>query len=175
MIDADVMRLRHLRNSALRARALALALQSDSNTDHAVFARSAVVCWLIARVATGQLRAHPYLNYQRGPSAVRGLCDRAIASIAAFTAGRRGRTFSALALELECVARDVDDARALARLPDLSDSLGRTQLQLSRLGKDLDSRARGERGADAMPGTKARIPGKDAGIGAQNDWPYLAI
>jgi hypothetical protein len=172
MIDADVLRLRQMRNVALRARALARALNSNSAIDRAVFARCAVTFWAIARVATGRLRAHPYLNYQRGPSPLRDLADRAGASITAFAAERRRRSVSVLALELECVAHEVDDARALTRLPDLSDSLGRTQLQLRRLAKELDARVQSQLGAEAMPAISADA--LDA-MTAQNDWPYLAI
>jgi hypothetical protein len=180
MIDADVVRLRQMRNVALRARALARALNSDSAIDRAVFARCAVTFWGIARVASGRLRAHPYLNYQKGPSLIRELADRAGASIAAFSAHRRRRSLSALALELQCVAHEVDDARALTRLPDLSDSLGRRQLQLRRLAKELDARAQSQLGADAMPGINALVCVDADGdtlhaLAVQNDWPYLAI
>jgi hypothetical protein len=175
MIDADVVRLRNLRNAALRARALARALASNSRIDNAVFVRSAVLCWAVARVASGQLRAHPYLNYQKGPSRLRALSDQAVASLLAWTARRRGRNFAALETELQCLAREVDDTRALARLPDLSDSLGRTQLQLRRLATELGARARSEQGTVVMPHVDSRIKGGAADTAAQNDWPYLAI
>jgi hypothetical protein len=154
---------------------LAQALASNSGIDNAVFARSAVLSWAVARVASGQLRAHPYLNYQKGPGRLRALSDHAVASILAMTARRRGRNFAALEAELQCLSREVDDTRALARLPDLSDSLGRTQLQLRRLAKELESRARSERGTDVMPRVDSRIKGGTVGTAAQNDWPYLAI
>jgi hypothetical protein len=175
MIDTDVMRLRHLRNAALRARALARALASNSRIDSAVFDRSAVLCWAIARFASGQLRAHPFLSYQKGPSRLRALSDHAVASMLALTARRSGRSFSALEAELQCVAREVDDTRALSRLPDLSDSLGRRQLQLRGLAKELEVRARSERGTVAVVGADAHVKGNAVGIAAQNDWPYLAI
>ena len=180
MIDTDVMRLRHLRNAALRARALARALASNSRIDNAridsaVFDRSAVLCWAIARFATGQLRAHPFLSYQKDPSRLRALSDHAVASMLALTARRSGRSFSALEAELQCVAREVDDTRALSRLPDLSDSLGRRQLQLRGLDKELEVRARSERGTVAVVGADAHVKGNVVGIAAQNDWPYLAI
>jgi hypothetical protein len=178
MIDTDVMRLRQLRGAALRARALARALNSASKS--ALFARSAVVFWSIARIATGQLRAHPFLAYQKGPNPLRELTDRAICSVAALAAGRRRRSFSTLAMELQRVGREVDDARALARLPDLSDALGRTQLQLRRLAAELDLRVRGELGTSATPGSMAGTRA-ESGAGAvnamadQDNWPYLAI
>jgi hypothetical protein len=179
MIDAEVVRLRKLRNVALRARALAKALESDS-IDNSVFAKSAVVCWNIARTATGRLRAHPYLSYRKGPSQIRALADRALASLAAFTARRQNRCSSVYALELQCVVREVGDARALTWLPDLSDALGRAQLQLRRLAKELDAGAQGELGAVAKPRIHAVVRAEINGgalddIGTENNWPYLAI
>src|ERR1700685_3133588 len=103
MIDTEVVRLRKLRNAALRARALAKALESDS-IDRGVFAKSAQICWTISRIATGRLRAHPYLSYQQGPSGIRQLTDRALASIVALTARRRNRRFSVYAPELQSVS-----------------------------------------------------------------------
>ncbi len=52
MIDTEVARLRRLRNTALRARALAAALDSDPARLGSVFSRGAVNCWQIARVIT---------------------------------------------------------------------------------------------------------------------------
>jgi hypothetical protein len=180
MIDTDVMRLRQLRNAALRARAVARALNSESlnsNSGSAIFARSAVIFWSIARVATGQLRAHPFLDYQKGPSRLRDLADRVVSALAAM---RPGRKFSALALELQRVVREVDDARALARLPDLSDSLGRSQQQLRRLGAELASQVRAELGTSPVSGTAAgaRVQtngGAANAMAGQDNWPYLAI
>jgi len=177
MIDAEVVRLRELRDVALRARALAKTLQSDSAIDGYVFAKSAVTCWTIARIATGRLRAHPYLRYQTGPSRIRELTDRALTTLAAFTARRQNRSLSKYARELQGVAREVADVRALTWSADLSDALGRAQLQLRRLAKELDAGARDESGALAGP----RLTRAEAGrgtlsdIGAENSWPYLAI
>jgi hypothetical protein len=169
MIDADVMRLRQLRNAALRARALAQALNSDSAGDNALCAKSAVIFWNIARVATGRLRAHPYLSYQKGPGRGRELADSAIASITAFIARQRGRNLDALASQLRRVAREVDDARAVTRSPDLSDSLGRSQLQLRHIARHFAGmRPRLETvRADAQG---AALKAMDSG-----NWPYLAI
>jgi hypothetical protein len=178
MIDTEVVRLRKLRNAALRARATAKALESDS-IDDCVFAKSAVICWTISRIATGRLRAHPYLRYQQGPSQIRELTDRAIASIVAFTARPRHRGFRVYAPQLQSISREVADARALTWSADLSDALGRAQLQLSRLAKQLDAGAQHETAAVAMPRIKA-LRAEAAG-GALDDmetatnWPYLAI
>ena len=179
MIDAEVVRLRKLRNVALRARALARALEFDS-IDHCVFAKSAVMCWTLSRIATGRLRAHPYLSYQQGPSRIREFTDRVVASIAAFTARRQNRRFSAYAPELQSVAREVADVRALTWSADLSDALGRVQLQLRGLAKQLDAGAQHEVGAVAMPRIKAivRAEANDDPLEDMQtapNWPYLAI
>jgi hypothetical protein len=170
MIDADVVRLRHLRDAALRARALARALKSDSAKDTALFTKNAVIYWNIARVATGRLRAHPYLSYQKGPGRGRQLADRMIAAIAAFIAGHRGRNLDVLSKELHSVAREVDDARAVTRSPDFSDSLGRSQVQLRRAAREL---------SDAQPRLETvRVVADDTALkamDAESNWPYLAI
>ena len=179
MIDAEVLRLRKLRNVALRARALAKILDSDSAEGRSVFARSAVICWTIARVASGRLRAHPYLSYQRGPSALRELADSVIASLVVLNARRRNRRSVIYAQQLQTVAREVDDVRALTRSPDLSDSLGRMQIQMRRLANELDLGALGETGAAMLPraGGVACAETSTAldEIAADNSWPYLAI
>jgi hypothetical protein len=179
MIDAEVVRLRKLRNVALRARAFAKALESNSIDDGAVFAQCALVCWNIARIASGILRAHPYLSYQKGPSRIRALADQAIASLAALSARRRRRSANVYALELQCVAREVGDVRALTWLPDLSDALGRVQLRLRRLATELDAGAQREFGAVPKPshavvGAEMNDDALDE-IGPENSWPYLAI
>jgi hypothetical protein len=181
MIDAEVVRLRKLRNVALRARALAKALESES-IENNVFARSAVLCWTISRIATGRLRAHPYLSYQQGPSPMRELADRAAASMTALAARRQNLRFSAYAPQLQCVAREVADARALTWSADLSDALGRAQLQLRRLATELDAGVQHEAGAHAtaMPRITAiaRAPenvGALEELGQETHWPYLAI
>jgi hypothetical protein len=179
MIDAEVVRLRKLRNVALRTRAFAKALESDS-TDHGVFAESAVLSWTISRIATGRLRAHPFLSYQQGPSQIRGLADRAIAAMAALAARRQHRRFSVYAPQLQYLAREVADVRALTWSADLSDALGRAQLQLRRLAKELDAGVQHEAGAHTMPRITAVARAQENGgaleeLGTETHWPYLAI
>lgn len=179
MIDAEVLRLRKLRNVALRARALAKILDSDSVREQSVFARSAVICWTIARVASGRLRAHPYLSYQRGPSRLAALADGLIGSLVAMNARRQNRRVSVCAQQLLNVARQVDDVRALTWSPDLGDALGRMQIQMRRLANDLDLAALGERGAAMVSRTKASAYAETSDpldeITADTSWPYLAI
>jgi hypothetical protein len=179
MIDAEVLRLRKLRSVALRARALAKTLDSDCTQEQSVFARSAVMCWTIARIASGHLRAHPYLSYQQGPSPLRDVADSMIASLAALTARRQNRRLSVYGRELRNVAREVDDARAVTWSPDLSDALGRIQIRMQRLANELDMGALAETGATLTPRTKAVARAETTSslneLAADNSWPYLAI
>lgn len=179
MIDAEVMRLRKLRNVALRARALAKILDSDSAEGQTVFARSAVICWTIARIASGRLRAHPYLSYQQGPSPLRDLADGLAASLAALTARRQNRRVLVCAQQLQAVAREVDDVRALTWSAELSDALGRMQIHMRRLANELDLRSLDENGAAAMPCVKVMACAETIDsleeMTAENAWPYLAI
>lgn len=180
MIDAEVLRLRKLRNVALRARALARTLDSDSAEGRSVFARSALTCWTIARIASGRLQAHPYLSYQRGPSRLRGLADSLVASLIALNARRQNRRFGVYAQQLQSVARELDDVRSLTLAPDLSDVLGRMQIQMSRLANELDRGALSETGATLVPHAKAAMGCAETSeplddIAADNSWPYLAI
>jgi hypothetical protein len=179
MIDAEVLRLRKLRNVALRARALAKVLDSDSTQEQSAFARSAVICWTIARVASGRLRAHPYLSYQQGPSRLRDVADGLVASLVAMSARRRNRTVNVYAQQLQTVAHEVDDVRALTWSPELSDALGRMQIQLRRLAHELDLDALGESGIAMLPRAKAMARAATSNsleeITADTGWPYLAI
>jgi hypothetical protein len=179
MIDAEVLRLRKLRSVALRSRALAKILDSDSTEGQSVFARSAVICWTIARIASGRLRAHPYLSYQQGPSKLRDVADGVIASLTALYARRQNRILSVCAQQLRTVEREVNDVRALTWSQDLSDALGRMQIQMRRLAHEFDLGAVEESGAAVMPRTKAlaRAAGVNSleEISAETAWPYLAI
>jgi hypothetical protein len=182
MIDAEVLRLRKLRNVALRMRALARVLDSDSVAEaegQSVFTRSAVICWTIARIASGRLRAHPYLSYQQGRSPLRDVADGLSASLTALNARRENRRVSICAQRLQTVAREVDDVRALTWSPELSDALGRMQVQMRRLANELELGALDEGGLTLLPRAKAAAGAETSNaldeITADNSWPYLAI
>jgi hypothetical protein len=178
MNDPEVLRLRQLRNTVLKARAIAAALRSAETCPPraATLSGSAAACWRIARVITGRLRAHPYPRYQQGPSQLRAACHRASARMLATVASHRGRSLQTLSGELRRVVGELDDARALTWSADLSDTFGRLQSQIRGLIQELDA-ARNEAGssreavriearAEARPGD-AR--------GAAANWPYLAF
>jgi hypothetical protein len=178
MIDTEVVRLRQLRATALKARALAAAMNSSSPRGGAMFSRSGVSCWRIARVVTGRLRAHPYLSYQRDASSARAMFDRLIAYLLAGISQRRGQSLRTFLVELKRVAREVDNARALTWSADLSDNLGRSQTEIRRLIKEVEAGARKESGAPIEAGygvdTRVKAIGDEPGSVAGN-WPYLAF
>jgi|HubBroStandDraft_1064217.scaffolds.fasta_scaffold271691_2 hypothetical protein len=179
MIDtAEVIRLRRLRNTALRARAIAAALDSDPARRGSVFSASAQICWRIARLMTGRLRTHPDLRYQRGPSEMRAVYHRVGAAVLGAVARYRDRNQRVYAGELRRVARELDDARALTWSAELSDAMGRLQTQIRRLLQELDAGALAEAGPrhDTVPRAAARaeaVRGHAGSVGG--DWPYLAF
>jgi hypothetical protein len=173
MIDAEVLRLRRLRNTALRARAIAAALEPRAPA----LSASAAGCWRIARVITGWLRAHPYPRYHQGPSRLRGVYDRVSAYVLAAVVRYRGRSLQTLSAELRRVIRELDDARALTLSADVSETFGRSQAQIRKLIGELDAGACGESGTcretvsgEAPHVVRANEAGPDAG-----NWPYLAF
>jgi len=178
MIDAEVARLRKLRNVALRARAVAAVLSAEPATQHRAITQSAVIAWRVARMVTGRLRAHPNLRIQKRPSCIRYGFNGAFAFLIGTTALYRGRVLYAHAAELRLLARELDDTRALTWDLDWSDTLGRAQRQLRRLIPELAGGA-----GNAVPVAGARIgsnsrlaangPRSEVAIAA--DWPYLAI
>jgi hypothetical protein len=174
MIDAEVTRLRRLRIKALNARALAAQL-GPSSSQHSVFSRSAGRCWQIARVVTGRLKAHPYQSYQRGPGEISTLYAEIRASFKSVAAQYGQRNFRALSDELQGVARELDDARALTWLPDLSDTFGRSQAQLRRLLAEVEAGARKEAGSRNEIVADAKTDPVEEASNLAGDWPYLAF
>jgi hypothetical protein len=179
MIDtSEMIRLRRLRNTALRARAIAAALDHDPAGRRSVFSASAQICWRIARLMTGRLRTHPYLRYQRGPSEMRAVYHRVSAAFLGAIARYRGRDQQVYAGELRHVGRELDDARALTRSAELSDTLGRLQTQIRRLLEELDVGALAEAGPrrDTVPRSAARVEAvQDHAESISRNWPYLAF
>jgi hypothetical protein len=178
MIDIEVVRLRRLRNTALRARAIAMALDAGHSDNDSVLSRSALACWRIARVITGKLRAHPYLSYQRGPGYLHSLTDGAVAALMGGVARLRGGRFGMYTSRLRRVARELDDARALTWSPTLSDTLGRLQAEFRLLTRELEADARAEAGSRSEVPARADAGGVEVrsdSSGVAANWPYLAL
>src|SRR5271169_4755612 len=171
MIDAEVTRLRKLRNMALRVRAVAENFSAEPTMQHPMIALSAVLAWRLARVVSGRLRAHPNLNFQQEPSGLRYFFDHAVAYAIGATARYRSRMLRAYTAQLQYLARELDDTRALTWDQDWSDTLGRAQRQLHRSIQELG----GSANAAVNAGSRAANgrPLDDGAMAA--DWPYLAI
>jgi hypothetical protein len=109
---------------------------------------------------------------------VRGVYDRLSAGLLGAVARYQGRTLQTFFHELQGVARELDDARALTWSSDLSDTLGRSQMHLRSLIKELDAETHSD--VASRHETLARVEARsangrdDAGSVAGN-WPYLAI
>jgi len=83
------------------------------------------------------------------------------------------------AQQLAAVGREVDDVRALTWSPELSDALGRMQVQMRALTKQLDCKLPAKAVAELRPrGNAAMRPETSnslADIAVDDSWPYLAI
>jgi hypothetical protein len=178
MIDAEVVRLRNLRNMALRARALADNLHAEHDGADSIFSASAVNCWGLVRVISGYLKGHPYLSYQRGPSRSRDLFYGVLAAPIGSAARQKNRRHSVFAGHLQTLARELENTLAVTRSPDLSDALGRVQVRFRALLEELVAGAQREGGveyvsrSDSLRVGSAHVISHDAG---STGWPYLAI
>ncbi len=82
---------------------------------------------------------------------------------------------STYAKQLQQLSRELDDTRALTRAPDLSDELGRSQVQLRRLALEVDAGAQREIGSRPGRQLPARVVLTAQRAAGSTDWPYLAI
>jgi hypothetical protein len=140
-----------------------------------VFSLTAGCCWQIARVVTGRLKAHPYLSYQREPGEFSILYAEIRARLLRSAAQYNQRSFQALADELQSVARELDDARALTWSADLSDTFGRSQAQLRGLLAEVKAGARKEAGSCNDIVADAQTDAVEEASTLAGDWPYLAF
>jgi hypothetical protein len=115
------------------------------------------------------------LSYQRGLSELRTLVDGIRANVLGSAARDRKRSLAMLADEVQAVARELDDARALTWSAELSDDFGRAQVQVRRLIAEIG-------GSRKVTGLRsARAPARGRVAVSQNDsdvagnWPYLAF
>lgn len=169
-MNDEVSRLRSLRKAALKARALAKVLRDSPRRD-SLLSKSALLSWRICRIATGRLRAHPYLEYQRGPSWRDTVNDRLSVIFTGLLARWQKRSMRVFFHELKALARELDDARSLTLAADLSDSLGRAQAHMRPLLDQLELRVRIERGAKPEPAVEA----VHLDVEVSADRPYLAL
>jgi len=174
-MEDEVLRLRRLRATALRVRAFARALAGDASNDHALFSRTACSCWRIARTATGRLRSHPHQPYQKDTGPIAALWYDFIARMLA-RRGSRGDMLGELQTNLRVISRELADARALTWSPDLSDSLGRSQIEVRRLVDAVERAMLAEAavGDARNPQAAALSTAHRSPADGPAQWPYLA-
>jgi hypothetical protein len=172
MIDSEVARLRRLRASALRVRAVALALGSTTlMQQNPILARARCAAWRIARTVSGRLRAHPYASFQKDAGVGAVLWNSLVAITVALGARSQPRALLSFDVQLRRLARQLDRARALTRATDLSDSFGRSQNEIRALIADLETRDQG----CIESNTPAAAQPSGSATALEADWPYLAL
>ncbi len=129
-----------------------------------------LLCWRIARIATGRLRAHPYLRYQRDPSPRESLAYALYAVWHGDVLARTGRPLHIFSIAMDNLARELADARALTLSGDLSDNLGRAQTMVRELKRELAAAL-----ADGPSAPRPPIVHRGDGSMAATNWPYLAL
>jgi hypothetical protein len=182
MIDPEVARLRRLRDEALRVRQIARRLGAARwGINDPLLRRGACASWRIVRVVAGKLIEHPYLRYQQGAGAGSLLGNCLAAEWIALTRKDRPQGLKALAVELQSLSRQLDDARALTWSTDFSDTLGRSQSELKSLVQTLAAETEGVSLEPRLrPAHAEAAPRADSLVGGlaqrlEGDWPYLAF
>jgi len=170
MVDMEIQRLRRLRGSALRVRAVAIALRRRfPGRDDDVLRAGQYAAWRVARAVAGRLRAHPYRAYQKDAGVGVVLKNAYVASLGAFGVTSRHLAHSRFHRHLTDLARLLEDARALTSAAELHEAFGHSHLELRSLFRALEdpSSARGPN-----PQSGAAAPGEPA---PDAHWPYLAF
>jgi hypothetical protein len=117
-------------------------------------------------------------SYQRGPCDVRAAYDRVSVALLGAIARYRGRSLQTFSRELQRVARELDDVRALTWSADLSDTFGRSQTQIFALIEELEAGTRTEPGLHIDMDARADAHSaavRDDAEGVAGNWPYLAF
>jgi hypothetical protein len=188
MFDSEVERLRRLRGSALRTRAVARALRGrqpgNPSRNDDLLDRARCAAWRIARAVSGHLRAHPYASFQKGAGLGILLRNSMVATAASFGASTHDQALHYLGSQLGRLAHELDDVRALTWAADLSDQLGRSQREIRELltaTECVTQMGSGQLGAvptgqvSAVPLGSAVVEGASERPLPGADWPYLAF
>jgi hypothetical protein len=174
MIDSEVARLRRLRATALRVRAVALALGNTTVEKSPLLDRARCAAWRVARTVSGRLRAHPYARFQRDAAVGAVLWNSLVAITVALGARSQPRALLRLDVQLRQLAHQLDRARALTWATDLSDAFGRSQNEIRALIGDLEYETHRDRGRIEST-TAAAVQPSDSATALEADWPYLAL
>ena len=161
----------------MRVRAIAAAF-GNADVSETLYFSGAHACWRVARAASGRLKAHPHLSYQKGATLGTVIVNAGVASfLAAAVPKNRIRRLRDYAQRVRLLSRELDDARALTWSTELSETFARSQAEIRSLIAALDAAIPSDAG---VPKTKnaatAAIVAPVQGYRARatGDWPYLA-
>jgi hypothetical protein len=125
----------------------------------------------VARTVSGHLRGHPYASFQKDAGLGVVLANSLTAAGAAWSVKTPRQVLLRFDAELRALFRQLCDVRALTRVADLDESLGRSQIELRALLAALAH----ETGTSNVP-AKANLPGPAVrGAALESNWPYLAL
>jgi hypothetical protein len=162
----DVSRLRRLRRTALKTRALAAVLRDNDERRQSFIDRGMVLSWRLARITTGRLRSHPNPAFHRDQSRFESFQDGMGAIVEGLKARKAERRVQAFTTQLKFLSRELDNTRSLTLTPDLSDALGRAQWQMREILKQ---------GGLSRAQEVKRIELRPAEAAEQASSPYLAL
>ena len=167
MNDKEAEKLRRLRTTALRVRAIAQALGPRDS----LLSRGRCAAWRVARTVSGRLRAHHYRSFQKDPGIGVIVANSLAAANAAIGVKTRHQGLLRFETHLRSLARELSDFRALTCASDLNDSFGRSQSEIRALLAALAYETGGVHAWEAS----AMVPVTNAGsaITVDSDWPYL--
>jgi hypothetical protein len=178
MNDAEVVRLRRLRDCALRSRAIARAMVANPHTRNDPLLVGGVgSSWRIARAVSGKLKAHPNVRRQADVGFASRWHHGVLAALQLLKGGTRSQVLREYLVLMRQLSRQLDDARSLTLSADLSDTFGRAQTQINALILSL-TRETGGAWPISCPRGRACAVGKHAvrplAAPVEGDWPYLA-
>ena len=178
MNDAEVVRLRRLRECALRSRAIARAMATNPQTKNDPLLIGGVgASWRIARAVSGKLKSHPNVRRQADLGFARRWHHGILAALQLLKGGERSQVLRECFVLMRQLSRQLDDARSLTLSADLSDTFCRAQTEINALILGL-ARQAGDAGPLLCPRGRACSIGKYAvrplAAPFEGEWPYLS-
>jgi len=164
----------------LRRRALLLrevCRRWAGSAESPVYGASALVAWRISRVVSGWLCGHPNQQYHQTPpprASLRTICAGLGVRAVHWSTVARARWLTA---QLQALARECADIRAITSSVSINEMLGRHQPSLAalqRVSNGLAPRAVPERGAGTS-GSAKRVIQTTPSQFELDTWPFLSI
>lgn len=178
MNDAELLRLRRLRECAQRSRVIARAMAANRHAwNHPLLMSGVSTCWRIVRAVSGKLKAHPDLRCQADIGVAERWHHGVLAAFQLFKGGARSQVLREYLALMRQLSRQLDDARALTLSADLSDTFGRAQVEINTLIFGL-AREAGAVHAVCLRGPACPVRADAVNAPAapfDGEWPYLSL